>query len=101
MLAAAAGDLSDVDAERLERAYRRAILDRDEAGAYAPADLHTRLEIWAMFEGWKDVPLAVHRRLADWDVDHYADKIRANVEAADRGTPERVLRGAVLLRPAP
>ena len=30
-----------------------------------------------MFEGWKDVPLAVHRRLADWDVDHYAEKIRA------------------------
>ncbi len=87
VLAAAAGDLSGADPERLERAYRRAILDRDEAGAYAPADLHTRLEIWAMFEGWKDVPLAVHRRLADWDVDSYASRIRADVEAAIEGHP--------------
>jgi Pyruvate/2-oxoacid:ferredoxin oxidoreductase delta subunit len=69
----------------LERAWRRAILDRDDAGAYAPADLHERLESWAMFEGWKDVPLAVHRRLADWDADHYAERIRPGVEAVRDG----------------
>ena len=69
----------------LERAYRRAVLDRDEAGAYAPADLHERLEFWAMFEGWKDVPLAVHRQLADWDADSYAEKIRDGVEAVRDG----------------
>ena len=73
--------------ERLERAVRRAILDRDESGAYAQADFHARLEIWAMFEGWKDVPLAVHRRLADWDVDHYAEKIREDVAAVRDGHP--------------
>jgi Pyruvate/2-oxoacid:ferredoxin oxidoreductase delta subunit len=93
VLAAAAGGLSagasgaPFDHERLDRAYRRAILDRDETGAYAPADLHTRLESWAMFEGWKDVPLAVHRRLADWDVDFYASKIRTDVESACAGRP--------------
>ena len=85
VLAAAAGDVSGADPARLERAHRRAVLDRDDAGAYAPADLHTRLEFWAMFEGWKDVPLAVHRRLADWDVDHYAEKIRPDAEAARDG----------------
>ncbi len=68
--------------ERLERAYRRAVLNRNEAGAYAPASFHERLEFWAMFEGWKDVPLAVHRKLADWDVDFYAEKIRPQTEAA-------------------
>jgi Pyruvate/2-oxoacid:ferredoxin oxidoreductase delta subunit len=87
VLAAAAGDVAGATPDRLERACRRAVLDRDEAGAHAPADLHTRLEFWAMFEGWKDVPLAVHRRLADWDVEHYAGKIRADVESARAGLP--------------
>jgi Pyruvate/2-oxoacid:ferredoxin oxidoreductase delta subunit len=87
VLAAAAGDLSGADPEVLDRAYRRAILDRDEAGAYSPADLHTRLELWAMFEGWKDVPLAVHRQLAEWEVDHYAATIRRDVESARAGRP--------------
>jgi Pyruvate/2-oxoacid:ferredoxin oxidoreductase delta subunit len=82
VLAAAAGDASGHGTERLERAYRRAVLDRDDAGAWAPADLHARLEFWAMFEGWKDVPLAIHRQLADWDVDHYAQKILPDTEAA-------------------
>ena len=76
-----------VDPVRLARAVRRAVLDVDEAGAHAPADFHERLEIWAMFEGWKDVPLAVHRQLADWEVDHYAEKIRADVEATRDGHP--------------
>jgi Pyruvate/2-oxoacid:ferredoxin oxidoreductase delta subunit len=82
-----AARLADAGAARLERAVRRAVLDRDEAGAFAPADFHARLEIWAMFEGWKDVPLAVHRRLAGWDVDFYAAKIRPDVEATRDGHP--------------
>jgi Pyruvate/2-oxoacid:ferredoxin oxidoreductase delta subunit len=89
--APAAGDgaaaLAGFDEVRLERAIRRAVLDRDESDAYAPANFHKRLEIWAMFEGWKDVPLAVHRQLADWDVDSYAQKIRADVEATRDGHP--------------
>ena len=83
----AAPALDGVDQARLARAVRRAVLDVDEAGAHTPASLHERLEIWAMFEGWKDVPLAVHRRLADWDVDYYAEKIRADVEGVRDGHP--------------
>jgi len=83
----AAGALAGFDPARLARAVRRAVLDVDEAGAFAPADFHERLEIWAMFEGWKDVPLAIHRQVADWEVDHYAEKIRADVEAARDGHP--------------
>ena len=82
-----AAALAGVEEARRERAVRRAILDLDEAGAYAPADFHERLEIWAMFEGWKDIPLAVHRQLADWDVDYYAGKIRADVQAVRDGHP--------------
>ena len=35
--------LANVEPERLERAVRRAVLDRDEAGAYAPASFADRL----------------------------------------------------------
>ena len=72
---------------RLERAVRRAILDCDQAGAYTPSDFHARLEIWAMFEGWKDVPLAIHGRLADWDLGFYTDRIREDVQAVRDGHP--------------
>lgn len=81
------GALAGAGEARLARALRRAIVDRSEADAYVPADFHTRLEIWAMFEGWKDVPLAVHRRLADWDVDFYAAKIRKDVQDVRDGNP--------------
>ena len=85
LLAAANGSLEGVAEARLERAVRRAVLDLDADGAHLPADFHARLEIWAMFEGWKDVPLAVRRQLADWDVDTYAERIRADVEAVRDG----------------
>ena len=92
LLAAAGGGgaaaLDAAGAARLERAVRRAVLDAGEAGAYAPASFHGRLEIWAMFEGWKDVPLAVHRRLADWDVEYYAAKIRPGVQSVRDGRPD-------------
>lgn len=85
--AVAGGDLGGVAAARLERAVRRAVLNAGDDGTYSPADFHERLEIWAMFEGWKNVPLAVRRQLADWDVDSYAQRIRVDVEAVRDGRP--------------
>jgi Pyruvate/2-oxoacid:ferredoxin oxidoreductase delta subunit len=82
-----AAGLAGFDTARLERAVRRGILDHHKAGGYTPTDFHDRLEIWAMFEGWKDVPRAVHRELAAWDVDAYAEKIRTDVEAVRDGLP--------------
>lgn len=87
LLAAAGGSLASVDPARLGRAVRRAVLDLGDDGSCSPADFHARLEIWAMFEGWKDVPLAVHRQLADWDVGHYAERIREDVESVRDGRP--------------
>ena len=87
LLAAGGGSLLGASEERLARAVRRAVLDVDDTGVHSPADFHERLEIWAMFEGWKDVPLAIHRELADWDVDSYAEKIREDVEAVRDGHP--------------
>jgi Pyruvate/2-oxoacid:ferredoxin oxidoreductase delta subunit len=87
LLAAGGGSLAGASEERLARAVRRAVLDGDDAGVHSPADFHERLEIWAMFEGWNDVPLAIHRELAEWDVDSYAEKIREDVEAVRDGHP--------------
>ena len=81
------GSLEGADAAQLDRAVRRAVLNADDDGSYTAASFHERLEIWAMFEGWKDVPLALHRQLADWDVDYYAQRIRADVEAVRDGRP--------------
>jgi Pyruvate/2-oxoacid:ferredoxin oxidoreductase delta subunit len=86
-LVLAAPSFGGADPEVLARAVRRAILDVDESGTHSPADFHERLEVWAMFEGWKDIPQAVHRELADWDVDFYAEKIRADVETVRDGHP--------------
>jgi Pyruvate/2-oxoacid:ferredoxin oxidoreductase delta subunit len=98
LLAAAAGEgrasLVDAGEGRLARAVRRGVLDRDEAGNYAPATLHVRLEIWAMFEGWKDVPPAAHRQLAEWDVDYYAESIRGTVGAVRDGRDTRAYQAA-------
>ncbi len=85
LAARASGDCDGVAPDALDRAVRRAVLDRDEAGAYAPASFHDRLEYWAMFEGWMDVPADVHRSLADWDVAFYAERIRPGLEAVRRG----------------
>ena len=51
-----AAGLASAAPELLERAVRRAVLDRDDAGAYAPAAFADRLDICAMFEGWRDIP---------------------------------------------
>jgi Pyruvate/2-oxoacid:ferredoxin oxidoreductase delta subunit len=89
-LVLAAGEpdgLADFGSERLARAVLRAVLDRDDTGAYAPASFRDRLEIWAMFEGWKDIPPAVHRELAEWEVENYTASIRDGIEALKDGRP--------------
>jgi Pyruvate/2-oxoacid:ferredoxin oxidoreductase delta subunit len=73
-------DLGEIPAPRLDRAVRRAILDRRDDGSFAPSSFHDRLEIWAMLEGWKDVPAPVHERLADWEVAHYTESVREDPE---------------------
>jgi Pyruvate/2-oxoacid:ferredoxin oxidoreductase delta subunit len=74
LLAAGEPDgLVAIGTERLARAVRRAVLDRDEAGA--------------MLEGWKDVPPAVHRELAEWEVENYTASIRDGLEALKDGRP--------------
>ncbi len=76
----------------LARAHRRGIVDLegddqvDTVGAVvALAGFHARFDIWATFEGWKDIPTEVAERLNDWELDHYAAGIAPAVTALRDG----------------
>ena len=105
LLATGESALAGAGEARLARAVRRAILDCDESGVHTAVDFHARLEIWAMFEGWKDVPLAVHRQLADWDVDPTRRGSAPTSRRPATATPATPTRPATptssLMRPRP
>jgi ferredoxin len=63
-----------------ERAVRRGIVDRPTPEVVALADFATRLEIWTLFEGWKDLPADVRRALAEWRLARYIKEKRPQVE---------------------
>lgn len=47
---------------------------------YIPANFHARLESITMYEGWKDVPKDVQKKISYWWVESYAEKVRPIVE---------------------
>ena len=53
----------------------------------APSSFADRLDICAMFEGWRDIPGDVRRRLADWATDDYAASVHDDLEALKSGNP--------------
>lgn len=79
------GGLAGVSQEELDRAWRRCVLDRLDDGRHTPAGLHTRLEYWALFEGWLDVPRAVRDRVCEWDAAWYVEGLRERVERLRSG----------------
>ena len=92
LAAAGAGDATDGAAgiealapQALERAVRRAVLDRDDDGLFTPSSFHARFEMWAFFEGWCDLPADVRRRLNEWELADYVGEIGPGVEAVRDG----------------
>ena len=71
----------------LERAHRRGILDWRGTGTeeVALADFHARYEVWALFEGWKDVPDDIAERINEWELEEYAGSIGADLVAIREG----------------
>jgi ferredoxin len=69
-----------VSLEFFERAVRRGIIDRPTPEVVVLSDFASRLEIWTLFEGWKDLPDDVRRALADWQLARYIDDKRSQVE---------------------
>ncbi len=73
----------------LHRACRRGILRKTDSDRYELADFHSRFEIWALFEGWKDVPENVREALNEWELEHYVAHVRPQIETLKRGEPRR------------
>jgi len=64
-----------------ERCERRAIIDRPTPDVIVLADFGSRLDVWCMFEGWKDLPAEAREALADWRLARYIDDKRPQVES--------------------
>ena len=84
----------------LERAYKRGVINRRKDGRYEPADLHTRYDVWAMFEGWKDIPEPVHEQLnaieLEYSEQHYLDSVQRMKEGQSRD-PSAIYAEYILL----
>ncbi|MHB8992980.1 MAG: aldehyde ferredoxin oxidoreductase C-terminal domain-containing protein, partial [Chloroflexota bacterium] len=91
-LAARALDLSSSEAAGLlDSAFRRAVLDRDEAeghSTYTPTSFYTRMDYFATFDpSWVDLPLEARRAMDEWMLRRYVERVRPNVERLMRGEP--------------
>jgi Pyruvate/2-oxoacid:ferredoxin oxidoreductase delta subunit len=78
--AAAAALGKPVSPAFFERCRRRAVVDRPTPDILINATFSARLDTWAMFEGWKDLPVDVRRKLSDWRLAGYVDDKREQVE---------------------
>ena len=68
-------------------ACKRGVIDLGPDGRYTVADFHRRFEMWALFEGWKDIPPEIRVRLNAWEMDHYAAGHADQVAALRGGGP--------------
>lgn len=90
----------DLSQNFIDRSLKRGILSEQENGDLVPAGFHTRYDIWALFEGFKDIPQDIRDRLNQWELDHY---IRAHEKEVDhirttgRLDPSKILPRYLLL----
>ena len=93
----AAADLGGMSVDRL---LRRGVVRRDAEGTLLPADFHTRYDIWATFEGFKDIPEEIRDRLNQWELAYYIDRHQGDLALLAQGKkpgPERVIPRYLLL----
>ena len=55
----------------LDRCYKRGIININGNDRFQPTDFHARFDIWAMFEGWLDLPDEIRERLNTWELEYY------------------------------
>lgn len=69
----------------LNRAYRRGVINDGVDADIELADFHVRYELWALFEGWKDISNDIRERLNAWELAHYEAQKREEIEALKAG----------------
>lgn len=84
-------DLPEAQAQALlERAYRRGIVNRSVDGKavlYSAADFYTRLDVFAKFENWDDIPPEDRKAINRRYLDEYIAHVRPKVEELMAGAP--------------
>ena len=71
----------------LKRSSKRGIIHQRSDGLYESADFHTRYDIWAMFEGWKDIPESIRERLNAGELEYSEKHYQTGVESMKKGQP--------------
>lgn len=64
----------------LERAVRRAVLDRQNGG-FVPSSFHARYELWALYEHWADIPHEIRELLNEWELNFYLEEVGPGIKA--------------------
>jgi Pyruvate/2-oxoacid:ferredoxin oxidoreductase delta subunit len=55
----------------LERAWQRGVVKFLDDQCITREDFHIRFDYWALFEGWKDLPIEIKDKLNHWELNHY------------------------------
>jgi len=69
----------------LDRCIRRGIINRRRDGTYEVTTFSVRYDIWALFEGWMDVPEAVVHKINDLEMAKYVVDTADQIEALKNG----------------
>ena len=85
--ATAGTDVKEIPPSFLERSYKRGIINQRRDGRYEPADLHTRYDVWSMFEGWRDIPEAIREQLNDCELEYAESHYQDSVNSMQKGRP--------------
>lgn len=93
---------ADQAAELLARCYARCIVDKtveDGVTKYAPADFHARLDHFAKFENWDDIPAEDRQAIEQHSLETFIERHRASVarKMAGRSAENALPNDTVLL----
>jgi len=64
-------DVFKLSLDSMGRLFKRCVIDKDKNGKLIPENFHARYDIWALFEGFKDIPDDIRIQLNRWELDHY------------------------------
>lgn len=77
-----------VDYDRfLDNAWKRGVIKILDDKKVALEDFHTRFDYWALFEGWKDLPIEIRDKLNNWELNHYITSHEKLAEDLKKGVP--------------
>ncbi len=77
----------DLGHDQRVRLFKRGVLTKNQQGDIIPADFHARYDIWALFEGFKDVPDKIRTQLNRWELDHYIASHESGSGAVEGNRP--------------